>query len=159
LRSDKPSNSLLAGDRGDFGVAELTMVAGQHAAAELLRHGLHAVADAEHGNAELEHHLRRARRLLVGDGLRAAREDDALRLPLADVVAGDVPGQDFAEHALLAHAARDELGVLGAEVEDQDARGVDVGLRFSIAQAVIFAQNFLRRAIAPHGLRTSQDTR
>ena len=37
-------------------------------------------------------------------------------------------GMDFAVDAELAHAARDELGVLGAEVEDQDARGVDVGL-------------------------------
>jgi len=34
----------------------------------------------------------------------------------------------FAVDAELAHAARDELGVLGAEVEDQDARGVDSDL-------------------------------
>jgi hypothetical protein len=35
----------------------------------------------------------------------------------------------LAEHAELAHPARDQLRVLGAEVEDEDARGVDVGLR------------------------------
>ena len=119
---------LVRRDARDFGIAEFAVIAGQHAAAQLLRHGLHAVADAEHRHAELEHRLRRARRLLVGDRLGAAREDDALGLPLADVVVGDVPGQDLAIDAELAHAAGDQLGVLRAEVEDQDARGVDVGL-------------------------------
>ena len=129
LAIEQPVEQLVGRDAGDFGVAELTVIAGQHLAAELLRHGLHAVADAEHGHAELEHRLRCARRFLVGDRFGTTREDDALRLPLADVVVADVPGQDFAVDAELAHAARDELGVLGAEVEDQDARGVDVGLR------------------------------
>ena len=66
--------------RAHFGVAELAQLAGLDLAAELLRHRLHAVADAEH----------RARRLrtppgrlqggvLVGRGV-AARENDA---PLA----------------------------------------------------------------------------
>jgi hypothetical protein len=34
---------------------------------------------------------------------------------------------DLAVHADLAHAARDQLGVLGAEIEDQDAIGMNVG--------------------------------
>jgi hypothetical protein len=33
---------------------------------------------------------------------------------------------ELAIHADLAHAARDELAVLSAEIEDQDAVGVDV---------------------------------
>ena len=66
---------------------------GSDLAAQLLRHGLHAVADAEHRHAELEHRLRRARRLLVGDGLGAAGEDDALGLPLADVVVRESQGR------------------------------------------------------------------
>ena len=142
--------------RGDFGIAELTMVASHHAAAELLRHGLHAVADAEHRHAELEHGLRRARRLLVGDGLGAAGEDDAARLPLADVVVGDVPGQDLAVHAELAHAARDELGVLRAEVEDQDARGVDVGLRFACCSA---SSASMAPRCSSHSPAATQETR
>jgi hypothetical protein len=36
---------------------------------------------------------------------------------------------DLAVHAELAHAARDELRVLGTEIQDQDAVGVDVGVR------------------------------
>jgi hypothetical protein len=34
---------------------------------------------------------------------------------------------DLAVHARLAHAARDQLRVLGPEVEDQDPVGMDVG--------------------------------
>ena len=41
----------------------------------------------------------------------------------------DVPGMNLAVDAQLAHAARDQLGVLRAEVEDQDAVRVDVGVR------------------------------
>ena len=38
-----------------------------------------------------------------------------------------VPGQDLAVDADLAHAPRDQLRVLRAEVEDQDPVGMDVG--------------------------------
>src|SRR6185436_12203065 len=92
-----------------------------------------------------------------GDRFRAAREDDAPRLPHADIVVGDVPGKDFAVDAELAHAARDQLGVLGAEIEDQDARGVDVSLGFHVgSNAVhfclkIFWRPWLRNGATPTG--------
>ena len=47
----------------------------------------------------------------------------------ADVVVAHVPGMDLAVDADLAHAPRDQLGVLRAEVENQDPMGVDVGVR------------------------------
>ena len=112
---------------GDLRVAELAMIGRRDAATELLRHGLHAVADAEHRHAGLEHRRGRARRLGVGHRLGAAGEDDAARAERADVGVAHVPGVDLAVDARLAHAARDELRVLGAEVEDQDPVGVDVG--------------------------------
>ena len=46
----------------DIGAAELAVVAALDVAAELRRHGLLAVADAEHRHAGLEDRLRRARR-------------------------------------------------------------------------------------------------
>ncbi len=46
----------------------------------------------------------------------------------------DVPGMDLAVDAQLAHAPRDQLGVLRAEVEDQDAVGVDVGMRVPLGR-------------------------
>ena len=64
------------GGDGHFGVTEFALARGRHAAAELLRHGLHAVADAEHRHAEFEHRLRRARGICGGHRLGAAGEDD-----------------------------------------------------------------------------------
>jgi len=114
-------------DRRHLRIAELAMVGSRDAAAELLRHGLHAVADAEHGHAGVPHGLRRLRRLGVGHRLRPAGEDDAAGAEFADRRVGHVPGMDLAVDAAFADATRDELGVLRPEIEDQDAMRVDVG--------------------------------
>ena len=113
----------------DLGIAELMHGAGLDLAAELLRHGLHAVADAQHGDVQIPHGLRRGGRIGLQHRLGATGKDDALGREGADVGVADIPGMDLAVDAQLAHAARDELRVLGAEVEDQDAVGVDVVLR------------------------------
>src|SRR5205085_4117851 len=69
---------------------------------------------------EVEHRLRRASgRFLVCRHV-ASRKDDAGGTVLAQEAVRDITGMDLAIHACLAHAARDELGVLGAEVEDQN---------------------------------------
>lgn len=62
-----------------FGVAEFAVVAEADGAAQLLRHGLHAVADAQHGHAHVEHGRRHAHRAFFVGRRVAAREDDALR--------------------------------------------------------------------------------
>ena len=75
------SCGVAAGAHG--GKAELALVAALDLAAQLVRHGLHAVADAQHRHAELEHRLRRlVGRVFVHAGV-AAGEDDALELPSA----------------------------------------------------------------------------
>ena len=62
---------------------------------------------------------------------RAAGEDQALGPARGDLLGADVVGQQLGEDAALAHAARDELRVLAAVVEDDDlvdrARDVDRG--------------------------------
>ena len=55
------------------------------------------------------------------DAGRAAGEDDAARLQLGDARGRQVVAHDLAEDVLFADAAGDELAVLRAEVEDQDA--------------------------------------
>ena len=69
------------------------------------------------------------RRPVGVDRRRAAGEDQPLRLAPRDLLGADVMGQQLAEDAALAHAARDELRVLPAVVEDDDlvdgARDVD----------------------------------
>jgi hypothetical protein len=101
-------------------VAELAVVGVFHFAAELLRHGLHAVADAQHRHAELEHDGRRLDRALVIGGGVAAGEDDPDGAIAADEVGVDVARMDLAVDPRFTHPARDQLGDLGTEIEDED---------------------------------------
>ena len=57
----------------------------------------------------------------VVDAGRAAGEDEAARLQLGDARGRQVVAHDLAEDVLLAHPPGDQLAVLRAEVEDQDA--------------------------------------
>ena len=104
-----------------FGVAEFALGARLDLAAELLGHRLHAVADAEDGNARGEDGFARlVVRFFIGAHVRA-REDDALRVERADEVGGDVVGVNFAVNVGFAHATGDELRHLAAEVENENA--------------------------------------
>ena len=114
---------------GQLRAAELPHLGALDAPAELAREELHAVADAQHRDAELEQLGIEARRAVGVDRGGAAAEDQPLGLAARDLLGADVVRQQLAEHAALAHAARDELRVLAAVVEDDDlvesARPVD----------------------------------
>ena len=120
----------------DERAAELAMVRALHLAAQLVAHGLHAVADAEDRHAGLEHRLRRARRGALGQAGRPARQDDAARPPGGDPVRVGVERPDLAIDAGLAQAAGDELGDLAAEVQDQHALGGERGGGGGIRQGI-----------------------
>ncbi len=111
---------------GDPGVAEFVLFTGNHLAAQLLGHGLHAVADTQHRNAGLEYRIGGTGRFGGGDRLRATGKNDALGRKLADFLGGHVEGTDFTVHADFPHPAGDQLGVLGTEVQNQDALGMDI---------------------------------
>ena len=104
----------------DFGAAELAMMAALDLAAELLRHRLLAVADAKDRNAGLVERRRRQRRAFLVHRRRPAGQDHRLRPHLAKRAFGLLERHDFRIHALLAHAPRDELGHLRAEIDDQN---------------------------------------
>ena len=70
----------------DFRIAEFTMRRCFDLTAKLCGHRLHAVANPEHRYAEFEDDLRRARRVVEVDGLRASREDDAIGLEGANIL-------------------------------------------------------------------------
>jgi hypothetical protein len=106
--------------RAHFGITELTQMADVDPAAQLLGHGLHAVADAEHGHAEFEHHLRHARRVGFSDRARSAGQDHALRRKVADERSIDVIRMNFRIHVGFANATCNQLSDLRTEVEDQD---------------------------------------
>ena len=115
-----PSNSGLSDDDLDLGAAEFAMVAALDLAAELLRHRLLAVADAEHRHAGVIDRLGRQRRVLVEHRGRPARQDHRLRLHGAEGGLGLLVGHDLAIDLFLAHPPRDQLGDLRAEIDDED---------------------------------------
>src|SRR6185503_15901504 len=104
----------------DLGAAELAVVAALDLAAELLRHRLLAVADAEHRHAGLVDRLWRERRVLCVHRGRSTGEDHCLRLHLLEGLLRLLVRHDLGIDLLLPHPPRDELGDLGAEIDDQD---------------------------------------
>src|SRR5450830_1420183 len=138
-----------------FSVAEFTHQAVFHLAAQLGRHGLHAVANAQHRHAQLEHGLRRTRRIAFQGGIVAARQDDAGRAIVAHEFIADVIREDFGKHARIAHAAGDQLGDLGAEIENKNfsmhggnfiwdhyktgALGAGLVCRYSLFRAIVWS--------------------
>ena len=111
---------------GDFGVAVFALGAGADLAAEVMDDEVQAVTDAEGGKAELEHLGIGGRGVCVIDRGGSAGEDDADGVIALDFGDGNGAGQDDGEDVELADAARDELGVLRAEVENNDCLGVHV---------------------------------
>ena len=112
--------------QANLGVAKLTLVRAFYLAAQLLGHGLHAVADTKYRQAHFEHALGGAGGIQLGDGFRATGQDDAVRVVFANLFFGDIEGADFREYADFTYPAGDQLGVLGAKVENQDLMGVNV---------------------------------
>ncbi len=112
----------------------LALGSGTNFAAEGVNHVLQSITDAEHGNAEIEDALVGVRSVVVVDGGWASRENDADRRVTANLVEGRVKGKNDREDFEFADAARDELGVLRSEVEDDDSlveqRQVGLSLSF-----------------------------
>src|SRR5258708_10190489 len=103
-----------------LGVAEFPHQSVFDHPAKLRCHGLHAITNAPNRDAEFEYELGRARRTALGDRGGPAGKDDAFRRKAAQKSVADVVGMQFAVHAGFAHAPRNQLAVLGAEVEDQN---------------------------------------
>src|SRR5579862_4025660 len=110
----------LAGDL-DEGAAEFAMIGARDPPAELRAHRLLAIADAEHRHAEREDLVGRARRSMLHHRSRAAREDHGLGREGCELRIAHAERMDLSIDAALAHAPRDELGYLAAEIEDEDA--------------------------------------
>ncbi len=109
-----------------LGIAVLVFIGGGYRSAKLRGHGLHAVADAKHRNPQLEHFRRRHRRFSGGDRLRTTGEDDTGRAITLEPLVRVVIGKDFAIDARFTYPTRNQLGVLGAKVENQDSVGMDI---------------------------------
>src|SRR5690606_13410151 len=129
-----------------FGIAEFAHIGALDLAAQLCRHGLHTIADAEHGHAQFKYALRYARCFIFVNRIRAAGKNDAGGIEFTDEIIGDIPRMQFTVDIGFTHAARDELRVLGAEIENQDfcvhmyrdwrlgARGQDRSFQVSLSR-------------------------
>ena len=106
----------------NLGIAKLPSVPRFDLATELLRHGLHAIANAQHRDAQFKHRIGCPVVHFVHTGV-AARQDDALEVAVFGVcvhpVVADITGMDFAIHMGLAYAASNQLSNLRAEIKNQ----------------------------------------
>ena len=106
--------------RLELRLPELGRAGALDGAPEVSRHELHAVADAECRDPEREDagvEIRRAVRVHRGG---AAGEDERRRVPGRDLRCRQAMSDELRVHASLAHAPRDQLAVLAAEVDDED---------------------------------------
>ena len=99
------------------------LACGTDFAAERVDHELQPVADAEHGHAEFEDVLIGVGRAFVVDGERPPGENDAYGRVAANLGERGVEREDDREDLVFADAARDELRILRAKVEDDDGLG------------------------------------
>ena len=102
---------------GEYAV--LALGARRNRSAAEMADELHSVADAEHGDAELQHGLIAGGGIFAVYAVWSAGEDDALRRHRADLLHGHFARTDLGIDAVLAHAACDQLLVLPAEIQDQ----------------------------------------
>ena len=89
-------------------------------AAQLLRHRLLAVADAEHRDAGVIDRRRRQWRVGLMHRRRPAGQDHGLWLHFPERVFRLLERYDLGVDALLAHTPRDQLRDLRTEIDDQD---------------------------------------
>jgi hypothetical protein len=125
---------------GQRRAAELADLRALDLAAERQRDRLHAVADAQHRDPELEQLRIQPRRPRRVDRRRTAGQDQPLRVAAAHLVDPDVVGQQLGEDAALAHAAGDQLRVLAAVVEHHDLVGRDAALELELLDGLVRGQ-------------------
>ena len=106
--------------RLELGLPELRRARPLDRAAEVAGHQLHAVADAERRDPELEDPRVDLRGAVRVHRRRPAGEDERGRVAPRDLGRGQPMPDELREDPGLAHAARDQLAVLAAEVDDQD---------------------------------------
>jgi hypothetical protein len=126
----------------DLCLAELGDAGSLDGAAELERHQLHPVADAERRDPELEDRRVDARRLVRVNRRRSAAEDERVWVSRADLLGRDVVPDELGVDATFARAPRDQLRVLPAEVEHEHRtpfRSVNVRRRPRRVQRSAFA--------------------
>ena len=119
-RGGQAAKELRLGDHVHLRVAVLARGSRLDPPAQVMHDEVQPVADAEHGNAHRKQRGIGGGRVRVVDRAGAAGKDQPQRSQRANLLDGRGAGQDNGEDVELADAARDQLGVLRAEVQDDD---------------------------------------
>ena len=100
-------------------ITKFALVAGRYFAAQMMRHKLHAVADAQYRYAQIKN---TGIGLIIGvvHRIGAAGKNNSFGVEGFDFGQWHIEGMQFAIHMRFAHAAGNQLGDLRAEVEDED---------------------------------------
>ena len=101
-------------------VAVLSPGCGRDLTSQLMDHGLHSVADAQHWQAFVIDPGRRERGVFPVNAGRPARQYHSLGIQWSDCIPGNVVRDNLAIDLALPDAPRNEPAVLGAEVYDYD---------------------------------------
>ena len=86
---------------------------------KLVSQQLHAVANAKQGNSELEYFRIGQRSAFVMHARWSSGEDNSLGLEVFDRLQAHIEGMDLTEDVAFPNPAGNQLGGLGAEIEDQ----------------------------------------
>src|SRR5437762_2774393 len=97
-----------------------------HLAAHRLGDPVHAVADTEHRNSHRQHAMVAGGSAGIVSGTRSARENQTDGLKFADLVWSGGAWHNRREYLLLADAARNQLGVLTAKIDHDDAAALGI---------------------------------
>ena len=95
------------------------MIGGIYITTQLCSDRLHAIADTKHRDSQIKDGLCNARRLAICYGLRTAGEDNPLGSELPDKIFRRIKWMNLTVDPTLAHTSGYELGILRAEVNDQ----------------------------------------
>ena len=123
---DGSEDAPLVGMDVEHRASELGVVGFGDACAEEFAAQLHAIADAQDGDAQFEDFGVHRGRAVIGDRRWPAGEDNAFGIHGGELISGDGGGDEDGVDACIADTAADELGGLGAEIEDGDGFVVDV---------------------------------
>ncbi len=126
LRQAGKQRDLGAGHDRHLGGAVLALFRGAHLAAQMMGEKLQAIADAENRQSQSQHLRVRGRSIRVVDRAGASGEDQPDGMMRSDLGDGSGAGEDYREDILLSYAARYELGVLAAKIQDDDRGGIHV---------------------------------
>ena len=103
-----------------LGPAELTRGVGLDHSSQRLGRELHAVTNSQHWNPHPKKGRIAMRRTGLVNAHRPARQNECQRIQLPDPIGRDIVPHNPRERVPLAHPPRDELNILGPEVENQN---------------------------------------